>query len=76
MAAIQETLFIDTLPHVNWKMRLGGYLSRVAAWVGVGRPLVIRGTQQAYRDLLKLVKGVQADLWRKAKEENNGRSRS
>lgn len=71
----EETLFIDTLPHVNWKMRLGGYLSRVAAWVGVGRPLVIRGTQQAYRNLMGLVKGVQEDLWMKVKEENNRRSR-
>jgi hypothetical protein len=50
-------------------------LSRVAAWVGVGRPLVIRGTQQAYRDLMVLVKGVQEDLWMKVKEENNRRSR-
>ena len=46
----EETLFIDTLPHVNWKMRLGGYLSR---WPpgGVDVP-GHQGTQQAYRNLI------------------------
>lgn len=50
--------FINTLPCVNWWMRIGGYLSRSLGWIWLGRPLVIFGTQRAYMQLAKVVAQV------------------
>lgn len=47
--------FIDTLACVNGWMRVGGFLSRAAGLVALGRPLVLYGTQRAYRALCRLV---------------------
>ncbi|HHT36195.1 MAG TPA: DUF3189 family protein [Firmicutes bacterium] len=48
-------VFIDTLPAVNILMRIGGFMSRKLKWVRLGRPLVIKGTQLAFFDLVRIV---------------------
>lgn len=61
MAGMDDSslLFVDTLPCVNILMRVGGFLSRAAGWVTLGRPIVVRGTQMAYRNLCRLVEWVE-----------------
>jgi hypothetical protein len=58
----ERVLFVDTLPAVNWLMRLGGFLSRRLGWVSLGRPLVAKGTLLALPKLTALVRGVQGAL--------------
>ncbi len=53
-----EMIFIDTLHCVNLKMRIGGYISRRLGMVKIGRPIVLRGTREAYFELVKLVQQV------------------
>jgi hypothetical protein len=50
-----EFIFVDTLPCVNIKMRIGGYLSRRWGLIKVGRPLVLQGTRQAFPSIVGLV---------------------
>lgn len=50
----EDFMFVDTLSHVNLRMRLGGFLSRALGLVAVGRPLVISGTRQAFPALARL----------------------
>ncbi|NLY11892.1 MAG: DUF3189 family protein [Firmicutes bacterium] len=52
---VEDFLFVDTLPAVNNIMRLGGFLSRQLKWVSIGRPIVIRGTQKAFPQLVEIV---------------------
>lgn len=49
----------DTLPCVNIWMRIGGWLSRGAGQVRIGRPIVVFGTRQAYPRLVQLVQQVE-----------------
>lgn len=49
------TMFVETLRHVNWWMRIGGFFSRALGWVSLGRPLVLYGTRRAFPQLVKLV---------------------
>jgi hypothetical protein len=51
----KELYFIDTLPCVNIKMRIGGYLSRRWQLIRLGRPIVLQGTRQAFQELVQLV---------------------
>ncbi|WP_353894381.1 DUF3189 family protein [Proteinivorax hydrogeniformans] len=51
----EEYVFVDTMPAVNWFMRIGGFLSRALGLKAVGRPLVIFGTQRAFFDIINLV---------------------
>lgn len=55
-----EVLFVDTLPCVNWFMRIGGFLSRAARFKRLGRPIVIYGTQRAYPALVALAGDTRA----------------
>ncbi|QXM06260.1 DUF3189 family protein [Crassaminicella indica] len=51
----EDLLIIDTLPCVNWLMKIGGFISRRLKWITFGRPIVAHGTILAYKDLVKLV---------------------
>lgn len=51
-------IIIDTKPLVNFLMNFGGYTSRKMHWVRFGRPIVTKGAQQAYMEIVDLVKGV------------------
>ncbi|HOB07898.1 MAG TPA: DUF3189 family protein [Limnochordia bacterium] len=55
---LDELLFVDTLPAVNWLMRIGGFLSRRLGLVAIGRPLVVKGTQKAFFNLANIVAGT------------------
>ncbi len=58
----EALMLVDTLGCANLWMRLGGYLSRQLGLVGIGRPLVIWGTQRAYPQLVALVQTVRQEL--------------
>ncbi len=53
-----DLIIVDTKPAVNLLMNIGGYTSRKLHWVSFGRPIVTKGTQQAYMDIVNIVKGV------------------
>ncbi|BAH05489.1 DUF3189 family protein [Clostridium kluyveri] len=57
-----ELLIVDTKPTVNLLMNIGGYASRKLHWVNFGRPIVTKGTQQAYMNIVNLVKSVKNNL--------------
>jgi hypothetical protein len=50
-----EVIFIDASPAVNTVMKIGGFLSRRAGLVAIGRPIVIWGTKKAYMDIAGIV---------------------
>ncbi len=54
--------FVDTLPYVNLEMRIGGFLSRQWGLISLGRPMVLRGSQKIFYDLVRLVEEVKGDL--------------
>ena len=49
---------IDVMKNVNWTMKLGGYLSRRCGFIRIGRPIVTRGTQATYLQVVDLVRKV------------------
>lgn len=51
-----DLLFIDTMTTVNMLMKIGGFSSRRLHLVSFGRPIVIKGAQNAYKDIIDLVK--------------------
>lgn len=53
---------VDTKPTVNLLMNIGGYASRKLHLVSFGRPVVTKGTQQAYMDIVNIVKGVKDNM--------------
>lgn len=57
-------LLVDVYPHVNWYMKVGGFISRRLGLVAIGRPLVILGTRRAYPKLAEAVKEVWRNLAR------------
>ncbi|HQA07716.1 MAG TPA: DUF3189 family protein [Syntrophomonadaceae bacterium] len=50
-----QVLAVNTMPNVNWIMKIGGYISRRIGMVLVGRPLVGIGTRKAFFALVNLV---------------------
>ncbi len=54
----KELFMVDVMPYVNWRMMLGGYISRRLGWVRIGRPIVTRGTQYSFWSLTTLVQRV------------------
>ncbi|MCG0274700.1 MAG: DUF3189 family protein [Thermosediminibacteraceae bacterium] len=54
----KDIIFVDTLPLVNLKTKIGGILSRRIGLVTLGRPLTIRGIQERYFEFVKLVENV------------------
>lgn len=53
---------VDTKPTVNLLMKIGGYASRKLQWVSFGRPIVTKGTQAAYMNIVEVVKGVKKNI--------------
>ena len=62
LAVEDEIVFIDTLPCVNIKMRLGGYISRRLGIIALGRPIVLQGTMDAFEHLAQLVEQVKSEV--------------
>lgn len=53
-----EILMVNVMPYVNWRMVLGGFLSRRLGLINIGRPIVSIGTRDAFFKLLSLVQKV------------------
>ncbi|MCT4507294.1 MAG: DUF3189 family protein [Tepidibacter sp.] len=51
-----DMLFVDTMTTVNTLMKVGGFSSRRLHLVSFGRPIVLKGAQKAYDDMINLVK--------------------
>lgn len=62
MGIKNELLVVNTMPYVNWMMMVGGFLSRRAGMPWLGRPLLMRGAQRAYFDLVALVQSIKLKL--------------
>lgn len=60
--SLDNIMLISTLSTVNFMMRLGGFTSRRMNWVSFGRPIVARGTQQTYPNLVKIVQETKKRL--------------
>jgi hypothetical protein len=54
--------FVDAMPCVNVVMMLGGSVSRALHLIAIGRPVVIRGTQQCYKRIIDLVESVKKEI--------------
>lgn len=69
---------VDTTAPINPLMVVGGFLSRRLRLVAIGRPLVIFGTQLAYRRLAELVGSVESVLRKRqtVNEDNFNLNRS
>lgn len=50
-----KVMLIDVSPAVNTTMKIGGFLSRRANMIGIGRPMVVYGSRKAYRDIIRIV---------------------
>lgn len=54
----EQLVIVDTMPYVNYLMMVGGYTSRRLGISLIGRPLVIKGTQNAFFKLVNLVERI------------------
>ncbi|KAB3535938.1 DUF3189 family protein [Alkaliphilus pronyensis] len=59
---LDDLMLISTMSAVNPLMKLGGMASRRLNWVSFGRPIVARGTIQAYFDIVKIVEDTKKKL--------------
>lgn len=57
-----DFLIVNTMPLVNWKMVVGGYLSRGLEIPKMGRAIVIKGVQDAFFKYTELVNKVKKNL--------------
>lgn len=57
-----DVYFADALPGANVLTRIGGFLSRQAGLVRIGRPLCAIGIWQKYPQFVELVRRVKVDL--------------
>lgn len=53
---------VNTLPAVNTLMKIGGFTSRRLKLVSIGRPIVLKGTLDAYPHLVQIVKSVKENV--------------
>ena len=54
----EECLLINTMPLVNWKMVIGGYLSRGLETPKFGRSIVVKGVQDSFLKYVALVNTI------------------
>ncbi len=65
-----QIIFVDVMSCVNYVMMLGGSVSRALHLIAVGRPIVIRGTQQSYGRLVQLVNEVKKGIREKTGDDD------
>ncbi|MEC9488948.1 MAG: DUF3189 family protein [Halanaerobium sp.] len=70
---VDELVIIKTLPLVNLRTRIGGFLSRKLHLVFLGRPLTIWGLKKRYWHFVRLVGNVKKVVKRQEKFKNQGR---
>ncbi|MDS1030681.1 DUF3189 family protein [Bacillota bacterium LX-D] len=54
----KDFILINTMPLVNWKMVVGGFLSRGLQTPRLGRPIVLKGVQHSFFKYVGLVENV------------------
>ncbi|WHH59504.1 DUF3189 family protein [Petroclostridium sp. X23] len=59
----EELQLINIHNDVNFLMKIGGTLSRGLHMVGMGRPIVIKGSQAVYPNIVEVVKNVKQRLY-------------
>jgi hypothetical protein len=64
-----KPILVDTLSGVNFAMRVGGFLSRRLKLTVIGRPLVIMGTQKAYKNFSKIAENIEQKVLLAATEK-------
>lgn len=57
-----DILLVDTMQSVNTLMKIGGFSSRRLHLVSFGRPIVLKGSQMAYSDIVQLVEDTKNKL--------------
>ncbi len=58
MGKADDLIAPDCLNRINWSMKLGGFLSRRMGLVFPGRPVLVKGTRNAFLSLVNLVETV------------------
>lgn len=58
----EELLLVNTMPAVNFLMKLGGFSSRRLNLVSFGRPIVAKGTVNAYDDIVRIVNNTKKNI--------------
>ncbi len=61
----EELLTVDCMSRVNWSMKIGGFTSRRMGWVSLGRPVLGKGTEAAFLDLVNLVEITRMKVMKK-----------
>lgn len=56
----EQYRFVNCLPCINTATRIGGFLSRSAGLVKIGRPLVAWGVRRSFNNYQKLVRKVKS----------------
>lgn len=56
-----ELMLVNMKPTINLLMKIGGFSSRRLHLVSFGRPIVTRGTQKAYPEIMNLVQAVKRE---------------
>lgn len=57
-----EIIFVNALASINLITKIGGFLSRAAGIVFIGRPLAVIGIQTSYKNILGLVEKTKKNL--------------
>ncbi|QGT99837.1 hypothetical protein SYNTR_1244 [Candidatus Syntrophocurvum alkaliphilum] len=58
-------LTINTMNNINVIMKIGGFMSRRLGWVSIGRPIVIKGTQSSFFDIVRVVDQIKLKVMTK-----------
>lgn len=58
----EDVVLINTMPVVNWKMVVGGFLSRGLRMPKYGRGIVVNGVQKSFTRFVDLVKTIKSSL--------------
>lgn len=67
--SIEGFFLANTSPTVNTLMKIGGFSSRKLGWASFGRPIVTKGTLDAYPEIINLVKTTK-DYIKRALDSN------
>ncbi|MGI5911508.1 MAG: DUF3189 family protein [Syntrophomonadaceae bacterium] len=50
-----QLITVNCMNRVNWAMKIGGFSSRKIGIISLGRPVLVRGSQSAFMELVNLV---------------------
>lgn len=70
-----DFLLIDTMPYVNWKMIIGGSLSRGLESPKLGRKIVLQGVQDSFFTYVAFVEKIKREYLNISYTKSQGRSR-